>query len=176
VHFLGWFRCPSADAAFSRTMQVCLSCTRFFLRTRCTTSRTSNRPDLEIMPIAHWCSDPPPYTIRNGVFSFLICVLQAKSVGSVRLAFRDPHARPTVDLGFLSDPEDPAKFRRGMTLSLRLADKVRRQGYKMKNFQAFRSRRPRRSATWTNSSGPTSAQMRTTLPPVGWPRGGRGGQ
>ncbi|KAJ7366470.1 hypothetical protein DFH08DRAFT_834418 [Mycena albidolilacea] len=69
------------------------------------------------MPIAHWCSNPPPCTIRNGVFSFLMCVLQAKSVGSVRLASRDPHARPTVNLGFLSDPEDFFKFCRGTTLS-----------------------------------------------------------
>ncbi|KAJ6620163.1 hypothetical protein B0H10DRAFT_1946229 [Mycena sp. CBHHK59/15] len=73
----------------------------------------TNRPDLEIMTIAHWCSDPPPYKITMGVFSFLTCVVQPKSVGSVRLASGDPHARPLVDL----------------------AEDVRRQGYPMKAFQ-----------------------------------------
>ncbi|KAJ7192269.1 alcohol oxidase [Mycena pura] len=95
----------------------------------------SNRPDLEIMPIAHWCSEPPPYKIRNGVFSFLLCVVQPKSIGSVRLASRHPHARPTVDLGFLSNPEDFVRLRKGVTLSLRLVEEVRRQGYHMKDFQ-----------------------------------------
>jgi hypothetical protein len=95
----------------------------------------SNRPDIEIMPIAHWCSDPPPYKILNGVFSFLLCVVQPRSVGSVHLASRDPHVRPTVDLGFLSNPEDFVTFRRGVSLCLRMAEEVRRQGYHMKDFQ-----------------------------------------
>ncbi|KAF8189769.1 hypothetical protein K438DRAFT_1832072 [Mycena galopus ATCC 62051] len=62
-------------------------------------------------------------------------ILASTSVGSVRLVSRDPHARPTVDLGFLSNPEDFVPFRRGVTLSIRLAQEVRRQGYEMKDFQ-----------------------------------------
>ncbi|KAJ6558002.1 alcohol oxidase [Mycena capillaripes] len=75
----------------------------------------SNRPDIEIMPIAHWCSDPPPYKIRIGVFSFLLCIVQPKSLGSVRLASRNPHAR--------------------VKLALRLAEEVSCQGYPMKALQ-----------------------------------------
>ncbi|KAJ7095769.1 alcohol oxidase [Mycena belliarum] len=95
----------------------------------------SNRPDLEIMPIAYWCAEAPPYKIKIGVFSFLLCVVQPKSLGSVRLASRDPHARPIVDLGFLSNPEDFVLFRKGVTLALRLAEEVHRQGYPMKKLQ-----------------------------------------
>ncbi|KAJ6613935.1 alcohol oxidase [Mycena sp. CBHHK59/15] len=95
----------------------------------------TNRPDLEIMTIAHWCSDPPPYKITMGVFSFLMCVVQPKSVGSVRLASGDPHAHPLVDLGFFTDPADFIPLRKGIKLCLRLAEDVRRQGYPMKAFQ-----------------------------------------
>ncbi|KAJ7721464.1 alcohol oxidase [Mycena metata] len=82
----------------------------------------SNRPNIEIMPIAHWTSEPPPYKIRKGVFSFLLCLVQPKSLGSVRLASGDPHARPTVDLGFLNDPQDFVTLRKGT-------------GYPMADFQ-----------------------------------------
>ncbi|KAJ7876577.1 alcohol oxidase [Mycena leptocephala] len=95
----------------------------------------ANRPDLEIMTIAHWCSEPPPYKIRIGVFSFLLCNVQPKSLGSVRLASSNPHARPTVDLGFLTNPEDYVPFRKGIKLALRLAEKVGATGYPIKNFQ-----------------------------------------
>ncbi|KAJ7694879.1 alcohol oxidase [Mycena rosella] len=94
-----------------------------------------NRPDLEIMPIAHWCSEPPPYKIKMGVFSFLLCNVQPKSRGSVRLASRDPHLRPTVDLGFLSNAEDFVPLRKGIRLALRLAEAMRADGYPMKDFQ-----------------------------------------
>ncbi|KAJ7368511.1 alcohol oxidase [Mycena albidolilacea] len=92
-----------------------------------------DRPDLEIMPVPHWCSDLP-YENQKGFFSFLLCIVQPRSVGSVRLASRDSHARPSVDLGFLSNPEDFVTFRRGVTLCLRLAEEVH-QGYHMKDFQ-----------------------------------------
>ncbi|KAJ7434523.1 alcohol oxidase [Mycena galericulata] len=95
----------------------------------------SNRPDLEIMPIAHWCSEPPPYKIRKGVFSFLLCLVQPKSFGSVRLASSEPRARPEVDLGYLTNPDDLIPLRKGIKLALRLGGKVRAQGYPMKDFQ-----------------------------------------
>ncbi|KAJ6498885.1 alcohol oxidase [Mycena sanguinolenta] len=95
----------------------------------------ANRPDIEIMPIAHWCSDPPPWRIRFGVFSFLLCAVQPKSLGSVRLASRDPHARPIVDLGFLSNNEDFVPLRKGIKLCLRLAEEIAGQGYPMKAYQ-----------------------------------------
>ncbi|KAJ7234405.1 alcohol oxidase [Mycena rebaudengoi] len=95
----------------------------------------TGRPDIEIMPIAHWCAEPPPYKIRMGVFSFLLCVVQPKSLGSVSLASRDPHSRPTVDLGFLTNPEDIAVLRKGVKLSLRMAGEMNKQRYPMKGFQ-----------------------------------------
>ncbi|KAJ7438317.1 alcohol oxidase [Mycena galericulata] len=95
----------------------------------------SNRPDLEIMPIAHWCSEPPPYKIRKGVFSFLLCLVQPKSFGFVRLASSDPRARPEVDFGYLTNPDDLIPLRKGIKLALRLGEKVRAQGYPMKDFQ-----------------------------------------
>ncbi|KAJ7903784.1 hypothetical protein B0H14DRAFT_2666235 [Mycena olivaceomarginata] len=85
-----------------------------------------------------------------------------RSVGSVRLASRDPHARPTVDLGFLSDPEDFIKFRRGMTLSLRLVDKVRRQGYKMKDFQVPSSEKERDMDKFIRANIRTNAHYTST--------------
>ncbi|KAJ7188972.1 alcohol oxidase [Mycena filopes] len=94
-------------------------------------SAGSNRPDIEIMAIAHWCSEPPLEKIRIGVFSFLLCVLQPKSVGSVRLASADPHARPAVDLGFLADADDYVPFRKGVKLARRLAEQVASDGYPM---------------------------------------------
>ncbi|KAJ7080585.1 alcohol oxidase [Mycena belliarum] len=94
-----------------------------------------NRPDLEIMPIPHWCSEPPSYKITNGVFSFLLCNVQPKSLGSVRLASSNPHARPVVELGFLTDSADLIPLRKGVKLALRLADAMRAQGYPMRDFQ-----------------------------------------
>ncbi|KAJ7148759.1 alcohol oxidase [Mycena crocata] len=99
------------------------------------TAEGSNRPDLEIMSIAHWCSEPPPYKIRIGVFSLLLCLVQPKSVGSVRLASSDPHARPLVDLGFLSNTEDYNPLRKGIKLALRLAEQVAAQDYPIEDFQ-----------------------------------------
>lgn len=95
----------------------------------------SNRPDLEVMTIAHWCSDPPPYKIKIGVFSFLLALVQPASLGSVSLASRDPRARPAVELGFLNNAADVVTFRKGVKLCLRLAEKMEAQGYPMKGFQ-----------------------------------------
>ncbi|KAJ7721459.1 alcohol oxidase [Mycena metata] len=96
---------------------------------------SANRPDIEVMPIAHWVAEQPPYKIRKGVFSLLLCVVQPKSLGSVRLASGDPHARPTVDLGFLNDPQDFATFRKGVELASRLAEGVRQTGYPIADLQ-----------------------------------------
>lgn len=95
----------------------------------------SDRPDIEIMTIPHYCSDLGSHKIRMGVFSFLLCAVQPQSVGTVRLASPDPHVRPAVDLGFLTNPEDYCTLRTGIKLCLRLAEMVGAQGYPMKDFQ-----------------------------------------
>jgi hypothetical protein len=73
---------------------------------------------------------------------------------------RTPHRRSW--LLFLSNPED---FSRSVTLCLRLAEEVHRQGSQMKDFQVPH---PRRRATWTNSSVPLSGRAITTPPLAGW--------
>ncbi|KAJ7350795.1 alcohol oxidase [Mycena albidolilacea] len=93
-----------------------------------------DRPDLEIMTIAYGTSDAP-VPPGMGIFSFLLCNMQPKSLGSVRLASSDPHARPDVDLAFLSNAEDYAPLRRGIQLTRRLAAQVAAQGYPIKDFQ-----------------------------------------
>ncbi|KAF8161753.1 alcohol oxidase [Mycena galopus ATCC 62051] len=94
----------------------------------------SDRPDLEIMTIAYNCSDTPAPR-QMGIFSFLLCNLQPKSLGSVRLASSDPHARPSVDLNFLSNAEDYVPLRKGIHLSRRLAEQVAAQGYPIKDWK-----------------------------------------
>ncbi|KAF7368838.1 Alcohol oxidase [Mycena venus] len=95
----------------------------------------SDRPDIEIMNIPHYCSDPGQHEVRKGIFSFLLCLLQPQSMGSVRLVSSDPHVRPAVDLGFLTNPDDYFPLRAGTKLSLQLARNVAAQGYPIKGFQ-----------------------------------------
>ncbi|KAI0631282.1 GMC oxidoreductase [Trametes polyzona] len=91
----------------------------------------ANCPDLEIMPAANNCTD---HDIPNvGLFTLMVGLIHPKSHGTVRLATRNPRARPDVDLGFFSDPADFAPLRKGIRLAMRLADDIRQQGYPLKN-------------------------------------------
>ncbi|KAJ7203641.1 alcohol oxidase [Mycena pura] len=99
----------------------------------------ANRPDIEIMAIAYCASGSIPEKFTTGVFSFLIGVLQPKSLGSVRLASSDPYARPKVDLGFLTNRDDYAVLLKGVKLSMRIADWVTANGYPMKHYDVPRS-------------------------------------
>ncbi|RPD76871.1 alcohol oxidase [Lentinus tigrinus ALCF2SS1-7] len=90
-------------------------------------SLPENRPDIELMHIAHDCGD---YDVSGkGVYTMLVTLIRPKSEGSVRLATSNPRARPDVDLGFLSDPSDYAPLRKGIRLALRISEEVRKQGY-----------------------------------------------
>ncbi|KAF7362467.1 Alcohol oxidase [Mycena venus] len=93
-----------------------------------------NRPDIEIMTMSYNSSDTPS-PAGMGVFSFLLCNLQPKSLGSVRLASSDPYARPNVNLNFLSNAEDYVPLRRGVHLTRRLAEQVAAQGYPIKDWK-----------------------------------------
>lgn len=96
----------------------------------------ANLPDIEIMPIAHRCNDRIKDEIDPlGVFTFLSCLLQPKSWGTVRLVTTDPQQRAAVELGFLNDPEDTATLRTAIRLALRLAEQMRALGYAMKDLR-----------------------------------------
>ncbi|KAI0676305.1 GMC oxidoreductase [Trametes maxima] len=91
----------------------------------------ANCPDLEVMPAPNNCTDHD--IPGKGLFSFIIGNIRPKSHGTVRLASRNPRARPDVDLGFLTDPRDLEPLRKGLRLGMRLADDMRQQGYPLGN-------------------------------------------
>ena len=82
------------------------------------------------MPIAYNCGDVE--IPDKGIFSLLAALLQPKSSGSVKLANRNPRARPDIDLGFLTNPADYEVLRKAVRLCLRLGEELRRLGYPLK--------------------------------------------
>ncbi|KAI0312498.1 alcohol oxidase [Amylostereum chailletii] len=93
----------------------------------------ANLPDIEIMPIAHSCSDVA--VAGKGVFSLLVALVRPQSSGSVLVASSNPRARPDVDLGFMTHPHDYEVMRKGVRLALRLGEEIRRRGYPLQNMQ-----------------------------------------
>ena len=94
-------------------------------------SLPQNRPDVELM---HLTNNSIDYDIPNkGLFTFLVANIRPKSHGSVRLATGNPRARPDVDLGFLSSPDDYLVLRKGLRFALRAAADVRKQGYPLQD-------------------------------------------
>lgn len=93
-------------------------------------SLPANIPDIEIMPIPCDCSDER--LKGKGVISLLTTLVKPKSVGSVRLATTDPHDTPSIDLGFLSDPEDHPVLRKCVRLAVRIGKQIEAQGYSLK--------------------------------------------
>ncbi|KAJ7597515.1 alcohol oxidase [Mycena floridula] len=66
-----------------------------------------NVPDLEIKPFAISGLHPTPdFVVTDGVGTIMTCLLQAKSVATVRLKSTDAHDPPKCDLSLLSDPDD----------------------------------------------------------------------
>ncbi|KAG2151485.1 alcohol oxidase [Suillus clintonianus] len=89
-------------------------------------------PDIEIMPI--------PVEINRvatqksqGFFSFLCVPLQPKSSGTIELHSHNPHASPKVDLGFFTDATDFNVARKALRLAMKLAEKMRADGYQMED-------------------------------------------
>ncbi|KAI9069674.1 GMC oxidoreductase [Trametes sanguinea] len=95
------------------------------------TTVLANCPDLEVMPAANNCTDHD--IPGKGMFTFIIGLIRPKSYGSVRLATSNPRARPEVDLGFLTNPDDLIPLRKGIKLGMRLARDMRDQGYPLKD-------------------------------------------
>ncbi|KAI0763482.1 hypothetical protein BD413DRAFT_643062 [Trametes elegans] len=83
--------------------------------------------DLQIMPAPNNCTDHD--IPRAGLFTLIVGLVRPRSRGRVRLATRNPCARPDVTLGFLCDARDFSLMRKGMRLALALATDMRAQGY-----------------------------------------------
>ena len=90
-----------------------------------------NRPDIEFMHIPSNVSDVD--LPGKGIFTLNTVLIRPKSSGTVRLQTSNPRARPEIELGFFSAPEDIVPLRKGVRLAMRLADDVVKQGYPLKN-------------------------------------------
>ncbi|EJF60335.1 alcohol oxidase [Dichomitus squalens LYAD-421 SS1] len=90
-----------------------------------------NRPDIEFM---HIPSNSTQYDIPGkGIFTLNTVLIRPKSEGTVRLQTSNPRARPDVDLGFFTSPDDLVPLRKGVRLAMRIADDVVKQGYPLKH-------------------------------------------
>lgn len=90
-------------------------------------------PDIEIMPLAVSSMDNLEEHNRLfskiGVFSVLATLAQPHSRGTVRLQSSDPHDRPKIDFGLLSDPRDIVTARIAVRLSLKLGLDMKAAGF-----------------------------------------------
>lgn len=90
-------------------------------------------PDIEIMPLAVSSMDNLEEHNRLysklGVFSLLATLALPHSRRTVRLRSSDPHDRPKVDFGLLSDPRDIVTARTAVRLSLKLGRDMKASGY-----------------------------------------------
>ncbi|KAF7931558.1 uncharacterized protein EAE98_004294 [Botrytis deweyae] len=98
-------------------------------------------PDIELMPLAVTAMDDLEEHQRlfskMGMFSILATLAKPKSRGTVRLASSDPHQRPKVDFGILSNPEDYVVARASVRLSLKLAETMRASGFPLQENITF---------------------------------------
>ena len=90
-----------------------------------------NRPDIDFMHIPSNVSDVD--LPGKGTFTLNTVLIRPRSSGTVRLQTSNPRARPEVELGFFSAPEDFVPLRKGVRLAMRLADDVVKQGYPLRN-------------------------------------------
>lgn len=98
-------------------------------------------PDIELMPLAVTAMDDLEEHNRLfskiGMFSILATLAKPKSRGTVRLASANPHQRPKVDFGILSDPEDYIVARASVRLSLKVAETMRASGFPLQENIVF---------------------------------------
>jgi choline dehydrogenase len=92
--------------------------------------------DIELMPVPANTMDITLEESQRmfpkiGIFSIIATLLQPKSRGTVRLRSANPHDRPKVDCGLLSDPLDLEILRKAVRLSLKSGDKMRSAGFPM---------------------------------------------
>ncbi|TGO17295.1 hypothetical protein BTUL_0019g00850 [Botrytis tulipae] len=92
-------------------------------------------PDIELMPLSTSGMDnfDEPEFIdifsKTPIFCVLATILQPRSNGTVRLASSNPHDKPKVDFGILSDPSDYSIARSAVRLTLSIADKMKESGF-----------------------------------------------
>ncbi|KAM0176813.1 hypothetical protein ACHAPF_004670 [Botrytis cinerea] len=92
-------------------------------------------PDIELMPLSTSgmdnFDDPEFKNIfsKTPIFCVLATILQPKSHGTVRLASSNPHDKPKVDFGILSDDSDYTIARSAVRLTLFIADKIKASGF-----------------------------------------------
>lgn len=98
-------------------------------------------PDIELMPLAVTAMDDLEEHQRlfskMGLFSILATLAKPKSRGTVRLASADPHQRPKVDFGILSDPEDYVVARASVRLFLKVAETMKGLGFPLQDNITF---------------------------------------
>lgn len=96
-------------------------------------AKTSSLRSIELMPLAISAMDNfdehQQVFSKLGVFSSLATILQPKSRGTIRLSDSDPHSRPKVDFGLLSDPADLLVARKAVRLSLKLGAVMKASGF-----------------------------------------------
>ncbi|KAI9643938.1 hypothetical protein NHQ30_007289 [Ciborinia camelliae] len=92
-------------------------------------------PDIELMPLSTSGMDnfdEPEFKnifSKTPIFCVLATMLQPKSRGTVRLASSNPHDKPKVDFGILSDASDYNTARSAVRLSLTIGDKMKASGF-----------------------------------------------
>lgn len=86
-----------------------------------------NIPDVEIMiqPVNSLERAVPGHSL----ITFYTTLVQPKSVGSIELSDKDPLSNPRIHHPMLRNEEDLVPFRRGLRLSMRLADEFQSSGY-----------------------------------------------
>ncbi|KAF7900954.1 hypothetical protein EAF00_003175 [Botryotinia globosa] len=111
-------------------------------------------PDIELMPLAVTAKDDSEEHQRlfskMGMFSILATLAKPKSRGTVRLPSSDPHQRPRVDFGILSNSEDYIVARASVRLSLKLAETMRASGFPLQENITFPEDKQARDAKNNN--------------------------
>lgn len=97
-----------------------------------------------------------------GQYSFLNVLLAPASRGTVRLSSADPRAPLLIDPAYLSNPADLLPLRAAVRLSLRLRDRMRLQGYVMKDATVPKSEADEDLDDWIRSCNRTTYHYTST--------------
>lgn len=92
---------------------------------RYTSEGSSARNDMQIghIPLdSTYLPDSVPFSKGDTCFSLYGAIMQAVSVGELKLRSRDSHVQPSIDYQYLSDPWDLERMRQGIRLALRFAE------------------------------------------------------
>lgn len=98
-------------------------------------------PDMELMllpvtAVDHQAEHERLFS-KIGIFSILANLVQPKSRGTVRLASANPHDRPKIDSGILSDPEDYKVARASIRLPCKIGENMKAAGFPLQTNITF---------------------------------------